>query len=259
MQPVVKQKKHKKNRKGSSIHQSTFLAPPSLVHNGFVTPVNSSNFQVSGSHSFVSRRSSESLVSGSWPPSSSSGSFMPSSTIPGSVQPPSFQQSLMHQSQSAASLGRASLELAPQLPGYQAPSLPPPASHLAFDREVNGIEAIATDASGNQASANVAHGSQENSSSEGETTSSSDESERPIVAVGPNNGIQPITPVEWDGAFPDAVLSRLKALKEEALSQYGLKPFYKSYNNWSKLKPDQQDKALAWFCKLPSHIQCQCF
>ena len=140
----------------------------------------------------------------------------------------------MHQSQSAASLGRALLELALQLPGYQALSLPPPASHLAFDREVNGIEAIGTDASGNQASGNLAHGShQENGSSEGETTSSSDESKRPVVAVGPNNGIQPITPVEWDGTFPDAVLSRLKALKEEAPTQYGLKPFYKSYNNWS--------------------------
>jgi len=121
---------------------------------------------------------------------------------------------MMHQSQSAASLGRALLELAPQLPGYQAPSLPPPASHLVFDREVNGIEVIATHASGNQASANIAHGSQENSSSEGETTSSSYESERAIVAVGPNNGIQPITSVEWDGAFPDAVLSRLNTAGE---------------------------------------------
>jgi len=73
--------------------------------------------------------------------------------------------------------------------------------------------------------------------------------------VCPNNGIQPITPVEWDGAFPDAVLSRLKALKEEALTQHGLKPFCKSYDNWLNLKPDQQDKALAWFHKLPNHIQ----
>jgi len=180
----------------------------------------------------------------------------------------------MHQSQSAASLGRALLELAPQSaasPGrallelapqlscYQVPLLPPPAFHLAFDREVNGIEASGTEASGNQASGNPADGSQENGSSEGETTSSSDESKRPVVVVGLNNGIQPITPVAWDGAFPDAVLSRLKALTEEALTQYGFKPFYKSYNNWSKLKPDQQDKALAWFHKLPSHIRCQCF
>jgi hypothetical protein len=156
--------------------------------------------------------------------------------------------------QSAASLGRALLELAPQLSCYQVPSLPPPAFHLAFDREVNGIEA-----SGNQASGNPADGSQESGSSEGETTSSSDESKQPVVVMGLNNGIQPITPVAWDGAFPDAVLSRLKALKEEALTQYGLKPFYKYYNNWSKLKPDQQDKALAWFHKLPSHIRCQCF
>ena len=67
-----------------------------------------------------------------------------------------------------------------------------------------------------------------------------------------------IVPMEWDGANPDAVLAQLKALKEEALTQYGLlKSFYKSYYNWSKLKPEQQNKALAWFWRLPEHIQCQ--
>jgi hypothetical protein len=159
----------------------------------------------------------------------------------------------MHQSQSAASLGPILLELAPQSSGYQALLLPPPASHLAFDWEVTGNVA-----SGNQASSDPAVGNQENGSSEGDTSSSSDESKWSVIVVGPNNGIQPITPIEWDGAHPDAVLSRLKALKEEALTQYGLKPFYKSYNNWSMLKPDQQDKALVWFRKLPNHIQCQC-
>jgi len=62
-------------------------------------------------------------------------------------------------------------------------------------------------------------------------------------------------PAEWDGANPDAVLGRLKALKESVISSLGLRSFYKSYSNWSKLNPDQQDKALAWFCKLPDHIQ----
>jgi len=63
-------------------------------------------------------------------------------------------------------------------------------------------------------------------------------------------------PAEWDGANPDAVLGRLKALKESVISPLGLRSFYKSYSNWSKLNPDQQDKALAWFHKLPDHIQC---
>jgi hypothetical protein len=58
-------------------------------------------------------------------------------------------------------------------------------------------------------------------------------------------GFQTITPAEWDGAHPDAVLARLKALKEEAITQHGLKSFYKSCNIWSKLKPDQQNKVLA--------------
>jgi hypothetical protein len=63
-------------------------------------------------------------------------------------------------------------------------------------------------------------------------------------------------PAEWDGANPDTVLGRLKALKESVISPLGLRSFYKSYSNWSKLNPDQQDKALAWFHKLPDHIQC---
>jgi hypothetical protein len=115
---------------------------------------------------------------------------------------------------------------------------------LAFDPEVTGNVA-----SGNQASSDPAVGNQENGSSEGDTSSSSDESKWPVVVVGPNNGIQPITPIEWDGAHPDAVLSQLKALKEALLQVL---------QNWSMLKPDQQDKALVWFHKLPNHIQCQC-
>ncbi len=62
-------------------------------------------------------------------------------------------------------------------------------------------------------------------------------------------------PPEWDGANPDAVLSCLKALKEAAYVPSGLKSFYKSYSTWSKLNPDQQDKAVAWFRKLPDHVK----
>ena len=62
-------------------------------------------------------------------------------------------------------------------------------------------------------------------------------------------------PPEWDGANPDAVLSCLKALKEAAYVPSGLKSFYKSYSTWSKLNPDQQDKAVAWFQKLPDHVK----
>jgi hypothetical protein len=54
-------------------------------------------------------------------------------------------------------------------------------------------------------------------------------------------------PPEWNGANLDAVLSHLKALKETANAPIGLKKFYKSCSSWSKLKADQQDKALAWF------------
>jgi hypothetical protein len=63
-------------------------------------------------------------------------------------------------------------------------------------------------------------------------------------------------PQEWDGANPDAVIARLKALKETVYTPLGLKPFYKSYTVWSKLNADQQDKALAWFRKLPEHVKC---
>jgi hypothetical protein len=73
------------------------------------------------------------------------------------------------------------------------------------------------------------------------------------------NSIHPIAPREWDGASPDAVLARMKELKDDVLAPLSLKGFYKSYNNWSKMKPDQQDKALAWFRKLPEQIQRQLF
>ncbi len=63
-------------------------------------------------------------------------------------------------------------------------------------------------------------------------------------------------PPEWDGANPDAVLVLLKALKEKAYAPVGLKSFCKSYSSWSKLKADQQDKASAWFRKLPEHVKC---
>lgn len=66
---------------------------------------------------------------------------------------------------------------------------------------------------------------------------------------------QPSGPAEWGSANPDAVLARLKTLKENVLTPVGLKAFYKSYSSWAKLKPDQQDKALAWFRKLPENVQ----
>lgn len=58
---------------------------------------------------------------------------------------------------------------------------------------------------------------------------------------------------EWDGANPDAVLAHLKALKETAYPPVGLKKFYKSCRSWSKLRADQQDKALAWSWMLLEH------
>jgi hypothetical protein len=75
------------------------------------------------------------------------------------------------------------------------------------------------------------------------------------VNVGINSSINPTTPVELDGANPDEVMARLKTFKEEAIVQYGLKTFNKSYTTWSKLKPDQKNKALAWLQKLLEHIQ----
>jgi hypothetical protein len=39
----------------------------------------------------------------------------------------------------------------------------------------------------------------------------------------------------------------LKTLKEEAIVKYGLESFYKSYVTWTNSKPDQQNKAIAWF------------
>jgi hypothetical protein len=65
-----------------------------------------------------------------------------------------------------------------------------------------------------------------------------------------------VGPPEWDGANPDAVLARLKSLKETAYGPVGLKSFYKSYSSWSKLNADQQDKAVAWFRKLPEPVKC---
>jgi len=72
----------------------------------------------------------------------------------------------------------------------------------------------------------------------------------------PEKGTDVSAPAEWDGANPDAVLARLKALKENAYSPLGLKAFYKSYTTWSKLNAEQQDKALAWFRKLPESVKC---
>ncbi len=71
----------------------------------------------------------------------------------------------------------------------------------------------------------------------------------------PEKGTDVSAPAEWDGANPDAVLARLKALKENAYSPLGLKAFYKSYTTLSKLNAEQQDKALAWFRKLPDSVK----
>ena len=71
----------------------------------------------------------------------------------------------------------------------------------------------------------------------------------------PEKGTDVSAPAEWDGANPDAVLARLKALKENTYSPLGLKAFYKSYTTWSKLNAEQQDKALAWFRKLPDSVK----
>jgi hypothetical protein len=65
-----------------------------------------------------------------------------------------------------------------------------------------------------------------------------------------------VGPPEWDGANPDPLLDHLRQLKENIYSPLGLRSFYKSYTVWSKLKADQQDKALAWFWKLPEHVKC---
>ena len=64
-----------------------------------------------------------------------------------------------------------------------------------------------------------------------------------------------VGPPEWDGANPDALLDRLRQLKESVYSPLGLRSFYKSYTVWSKLKADQRDKALAWFQKLGKHVK----
>jgi hypothetical protein len=70
----------------------------------------------------------------------------------------------------------------------------------------------------------------------------------------PEKGTDVSAPAEWDGTKPDAVLARLKAIKENAYSPLGLKAFYKSYTTLSKLNAEQQDKALAWFRKLPDGL-----
>jgi hypothetical protein len=59
------------------------------------------------------------------------------------------------------------------------------------------------------------------------------------------NSLHPIAPLEWNGTSPDAVLMHMKSLQDDVVAPHGLKAFYKSYTNWSKMTPDQQDKALA--------------
>jgi hypothetical protein len=55
------------------------------------------------------------------------------------------------------------------------------------------------------------------------------------------------TPPEWQDVPPDAILAKVKTLKQEFLESKGLCPFYKSYNSWEKMSADQWDKAAAWF------------
>jgi hypothetical protein len=63
------------------------------------------------------------------------------------------------------------------------------------------------------------------------------------------------TPSDWDNVSPNQVMARLKLLKTEVLDQHGLCPFYKSYSNWEKMSLDKQNKAVAWFHKLPEPLK----
>jgi hypothetical protein len=69
----------------------------------------------------------------------------------------------------------------------------------------------------------------------------------------PDTGTAVSTPSDWNNVSPNQVIAQLKLLKAEICEQHSFCPFYKSYSNWKKLTADQQNKSLAWFCKLPEH------
>lgn len=76
-------------------------------------------------------------------------------------------------------------------------------------------------------------------------------------AVGPTGGTANVSgaPTDWNGVSPNHVMGRLKLLKQEVLEQHGLCPYFKSYTNWEKMTAEQQNKAVAWFQKLPDPLK----
>jgi hypothetical protein len=62
-------------------------------------------------------------------------------------------------------------------------------------------------------------------------------------------------PGPWKGIDPDCILIRLKALKDQKDWGANRSSFFSTYTTWSKLLPDQRDKAFAWFKKIPSPMQ----
>jgi hypothetical protein len=68
------------------------------------------------------------------------------------------------------------------------------------------------------------------------------------IQLGNLNSFHPIA--QWDNVSPNAFMAHIKALNDDFIVSFGLRSFYKSYYNWSKMKRDQQDKAIGWFQKL---------
>lgn len=62
-------------------------------------------------------------------------------------------------------------------------------------------------------------------------------------------------PEVWKGIDPDCILVRLKALKDQKDWGANKSSFFSTYSTWSKLLPDQRDKAFAWFKKITSPMQ----
>jgi hypothetical protein len=81
-----------------------------------------------------------------------------------------------------------------------------------------------------------------------------------VIAAG-GDGQSPATgngtndPSDWNNVSPNHVMGRLKLLKAEVLDRHDLRPFYKSYSNWEKMTREQQNKAVAWFRKLPDDLK----
>jgi len=47
----------------------------------------------------------------------------------------------------------------------------------------------------------------------------------------------------------------VQVFKTDLLEWHGLWPFYRFYTNWENMTSDQSSKAVAWFLKLPEHLQ----